>query len=264
MKNDRIIAGNPDQQIKPYKKDADYSYTLGAFPTYELIKSRPKQVRKIFVDTSFTDREKLQKLCNENKIPIEFNNKFIAKISDKENCYVAGVFEKYSCELSYDRPHIVLVNPSNMGNLGTILRTAVGFGIYDLAVILPGADIYNPKTVRSSMGALFKLNFHQYETFSEYRSQFKQHAIFTFMLNGENTLMLSDCPKAELYSLVFGNEATGLDDSFLEVGTSILIPQSPDVDSLNLTIAVGIGAYVFTNSKNDSGTACADGQKEEV
>lgn len=250
MRNEKVVNSSNEQSlIKPYKKEADYSYTLGAFPTYELIKTRPEQVRKVLVDTSFTDQDNLMRLCDEKAVPIEFNNKLIAKISDKENCYVAGIFDKYVCKLSSDRPHIVLVNPSNMGNLGTILRTAVGFGIYDVAIILPGADIYNPKTVRSSMGALFRLNFCHYECFEDYHREFSGHEIFTFMLNGENTLTLKDCPKAELYSLVFGNEATGLDDSYLKVGTSIFIPQSPDVDSLNLTIAVGIGAYTFTNQK---------------
>lgn len=263
MKNDRRTAGNPELQIKPYKKDADYSYSLGAFPTYELIKSQPKKVRKILIDTSFTDQKKLIQLCEEHKIPYEFNNKLLERLSDKENCYVAGIFDKYRCELSENKPHIVLVNPSNMGNLGTILRTAVGFGIYDIAIILPGADLYHPKTVRSSMGALFRLNFHSYENFTEYKNQFQNHDIFTFMLNGTKTLSLKDCPKSELYSLVFGNEATGLDDSYLNVGTSIFIPQSPDVDSLNLTIAVGIGAYAFT-SNNNYGAACENGQKEEV
>lgn len=248
MSNDKSTNANA-QQMKPYKKDVDYSYTLGAFPTYELIKARPEQVMKVFVDSSFTDQDKLKKLCEEKNIPIEYNNKLIAKLSDKENCFVAGIFHKYSSKLNGNRPHIVLVNPSNMGNLGTILRTAVGFGIYDVAIILPGADIYNPKTVRSSMGALFKLNFCQFQSFEEYRNQFAEHEIFTFMLNGENTLTLQECPRPKLYSLVFGNEATGLDDSFLKIGTSIFIPQSPDVDSLNLTIAVGIGAYVFTNSR---------------
>ncbi|MDF2484149.1 MAG: hypothetical protein K0R46_317 [Herbinix sp.] len=250
MSNEKITNNSVEQnQIKPYKKDAGYSYTLGAFPTYELIKTRPDKVLKILVDTSFTDRDNLRKLCEEKHIPLEFNNKLIAKISDKENCYVAGIFEKYDCKLNADRPHIVLVNPSNMGNLGTILRTAVGFGIYDIAIILPGADIYNPKTVRSSMGALFRLNFHHYENYDDYRREFNQHEVFTFMLNGENPLTLQDCPKGKLFSLVFGNEATGLDDSYLLVGTSIYIPQSPDVDSLNLTIAVGIGAYIFMNQK---------------
>ena len=247
MKQDKLSPGNQEQQMKAYKKDADYSYTLGAFPTYELIKSRPDQVRKVLVDTSFTDQEHLKNLCREYQIPLEYNNKLITKLSDKENCYVAGIFEKYSSTMRADRPHIVLVNPSNMGNLGTILRTAVGFGIYDIAIILPGADIYNPKTVRASMGALFKLNIHLYESYDEYRREFSRHEVFTFMLNGEKTLTLQDCPKADLFALVFGNEATGLDDSFLNAGTSIFIPQSPDVDSLNLTIAVGIGAYAFMN-----------------
>lgn len=245
MKQNKIDNNN-EQQIKPYKKDVDYSYTLGAFPTYELINSKADKIRKILVDSSFTDREKLQRLCEEKKLVLECNDKLIAKISDKENCYVAGVFQKYNSILRADKPHIVLVNPSNMGNLGTILRTAVGFGIYDIAIILPAADLFNPKTVRSSMGALFKLNICQYQSFEEYQKQFSDHEIFTFMLNGENTLSLEKCPKTRLYSLVFGNEATGLDNSFLEVGTSIFIPQSKDVDSLNLTIAVGIGAYVFT------------------
>ena len=70
------------------------------------------------------------------------------------------------------------------------------------------------------------------------------------MLNGKKTLDIKDCPKSKLFSLVFGNEASGLDDSFLSVGTSIMIPQSPDVDSLNLTIAVGIGSYVFMNQNS--------------
>jgi len=250
LKNDWKTDISPEQpQIKPYKKDADYSYTLGAFPTYELITARPDIVRKVLVHSGYTDIENLKNICKEKQIPLEYNDKLIAKISEKENCYVAGVFEKFGGELSKDKPHIVLVNPSNMGNLGTILRTAVGFGIVDIAIILPGADLFNPKTVRSSMGALFRLNHHQYASFSDYQQQFINHEIFTFMLNGKKTLTLQDSPKAKLYSLVFGNEATGLDNSFLEVGTSIFIPQSPEVDSLNLTIAVGIGAYVFSNHK---------------
>ena len=237
-------------QIKPYKKDATYSYILGAFPTYELIFSKPELVYKVLVSSSYTDMDSLSLLCNKYHIPIETNNKLINRLSNKENCYVAGVFNKYTCKLSKDKPHIVLVNPSNMGNLGTIIRTIVGFGIYDIAIILPGADIYNPKTVRASMGALFKLNFQLFDSFDEYRMQYPHHDIFTFMLNGENTLNIKDCPKSKLFSLVFGNEATGLDDSFLNVGESIMIPQSPDVDSLNLTIAVGVGTYVFVNHNN--------------
>ena len=236
-------------QIKPYKKDATYSYTLGAFPTYELLLSKPEKVIKVVAHSSYTDMEGLKEICGKHNIPVEINDKLIGKLSDKENCYVTGIFEKYTCRLSEDKSHVVLVNPSNMGNLGTIIRTIVGFGIYDLAIILPGADIFNPKCVRASMGSLFKVNFQFFESFDEYRKIYENHDIFTFMLNGEHTLNISDCPKSRLFSLVFGNEAAGLDDSFLNAGTSVKIPQTEDVDSLNLTIAVGIGVYVF-NAKN--------------
>ncbi|MDD5934759.1 MAG: TrmH family RNA methyltransferase [Clostridiales bacterium] len=235
------------EPIKPYKKNFDYSYTLGAFPTIELIKSRPEQVKGVYIHSTFTDRENLEHLCNENRIPVLQGDKTIARVSDKENVFVVGVFEKYKCTLEKDKSHIVLVNPSNMGNLGTILRTAVGFGIHDIAFINPGADVFNPKVVRSSMGGLFRLRHQYFDSFEEYRRINNQQEVFTFMLNGEKPLTIQDCPKPELFSLVFGNEATGLDNSYLEVGTSIIIPQSPEVDSLNLTIAVGIGTYMFTH-----------------
>lgn len=235
------------EPIKPYKKGFEYSYTLGAFPTIELINSKPSSVLGVYIHSTFTDRENLEQLCKKNNIPILSGDKTIAKVSDKENVFVVGVFQKFTCELAADKSHIVLVNPSNMGNLGTILRTAVGFGIYDVAFISPGADVFNPKVIRSSMGALFRLRHQYFDSFEDYRRAYSKQEVFTFMLNGENQLTVSNCPKPELFSLVFGNEATGLDDSYLNEGTSIIIPQSPDVDSLNLTIAVGIGTYMFTH-----------------
>jgi TrmH family RNA methyltransferase len=235
------------EPIKPYKKSFEYSYTLGAFPTFEMLKCHPELVKGVYVHTSFTDTDGLIKLCSEHKIPILTNDKLFNKISDKENCFVIGVFDKYECTLEQNRSHIVLVNPSNMGNVGTIIRTAVGLGIYDIAFITPCADLFNPKTIRSSMGALFRLRHQHFSSFEEYQKNYQNHDVFTFMLNGSNTLEIQNCPKTDLFSLVFGNEATGLDDSFLNVGTSICIPQSPDVDSLNVTIAVGIGTFIFTH-----------------
>ncbi len=109
--------------------------------------------------------------------------------------------------------------------------------------------MFNPKVVRSSMGALFRLRHKYFDNFKAYRAQNKEQEVFTFMLNGKKPLTVADCPKPELFTLVFGNEATGLDDMYLDVGTSVIIPQSPDVDSLNLTIAVGIGTYLFTQAR---------------
>lgn len=233
--------------IKPYKKDATYSYTLGAFPTIELLKCKPEKVMKVLVHSTFTEKETIETLCRKNGIPLEYNDKQISRLSDKENCFVIGIFEKYTDTLNPKKSHLVLVNPSNMGNLGTIIRTAVGFGIYDIAIITPCADVFNPKTVRGSMGSLFHLNLQMFSSYEEYERLYADHEAFCFILNKEKTKTLAECEQPELFSLVFGNEATGLPEKFLNVGTSVMIPQSPDVDSLNLTIAVGIGLYHFTN-----------------
>lgn len=233
------------EQIKPYKKEAGYSYTLGAFPTIELLACRPFLVKEVLVHSSFTDRETVDALCGKAGIPVTVSDKTIARLSDKENCFVVGVFEKYTESLKGDAPHIVLVNPGNMGNLGTILRTAAAMGIYDIAIISPGVDSFHPKAVRASMGALFRLRHRYYDSFESYRREFSAHGIFCFMLNGEHSLALSDVEKPELFSLVFGNEASGLPAEFASYGQSVIIPQTEAVDSLNLTIAVGIGSYIF-------------------
>ncbi len=232
-------------EVRAYKKDSDYSYTLGAFPTFELLKTRPEIVREVIVHSSFTDRESIEEEARKHNIPVVTNDKLIGKLSDKENCFVIAVFDKYVSSLSSDKPHIVLVNPGNMGNMGTIMRTAVAFGIKDMAVISPGADAFNPKTVRASMGAEFRMNVRYYDSFEDYRKEFPEHDIFCFMLNATSSLNVENCKHGPLFSLVFGNEATGLPDEYLNVGKSIIIPQSDEVDSLNITIAAGVGMFMF-------------------
>ena len=233
-------------EIKSYKKEAEYTYTLGAFPTIELLKTRPQEVLEVYVHSTFTDIETIEALTKPYQIPILRQDKTIHKLSDKENCFVIGVVKKYRDTLRADKSHIVLVNPSNMGNMGTIIRTAIGFGIKDMAIISPGVDVFHPKTIRASMGALFRINFQYFNSFEDYEAAYPKHEIFCFMLNAKRQLTVDNCPKPDLFSLVFGNEATGLDDSYLTKGTSVIIPQSDEVDSLNITIAAGVGMYLFT------------------
>jgi len=240
------------EAMKPYKKEFTYSYTLGAFPTMELLRIRPEAAHGVYIHSTFNDTAGVRELCAEKGIPVLEGDRAIARVSPKENVYVVGVFGKFSDTLDASVPHLVLVNPSDMGNLGNILRTAAGFGFNDIALIEPCADRFSPRAVRASMGALFRVRTHSYASFDEYRAEFPQHAVYTFMLTGAHVLRpgVKDLPKQ--YSLVFGNEATGLPDEFAKYGTSVFIPQTEAVDSLNLTIAAGIGMYVFKQSEEDA------------
>jgi RNA methyltransferase, TrmH family len=232
--------------IKPYKKDYDYSYTSGAYATIELIRTQPEVLDTVYISSHFNKPDELESLCALYKIDLEYSDIVFQRINQKENSYVLGVFKKYSSIIDPDSPHVVLVNPSDMGNLGTIIRTLAGFDIRNLAVITPAADIWDPKTIRASMGALFRIQFQHFNSISQYIERFPKHHLYPFMLDGGLELKPENIIKQPLYSLVFGNEASGLDDSFKSLGTSIKIPQSKLVDSLNLSIAVAIGTYVFT------------------
>lgn len=233
--------------IKSYKKSFDYSYSFGIFPTIELIQYRADRVVKVLVSSHYKSDSNIDifSICSKYNIKTEINDKAINRISDKENNFVVGVFSKYECDLNFDSSHIVLVNPGNMGNMGTIIRTLTGFGLSDLAIISPGVDVFDPKVIRASMGSLFRINFKYFDSFDSYKQMFNKHKIYTFMLDGAKPLKDVKHNEGEPFSLVFGNEATGLDSSFAKAGISVFIKHTDRIDSLNLTIAAGVAMYHF-------------------
>jgi len=233
--------------IKPYKKEFDYSYTSGASITIELLKTSPELVEAVYIHTDFNQPEKIISLCTKNNVPCFINDTVFRRINQKENSYVHGVFKKTASKIAENESHVVLVNPADMGNLGTIIRTLVGFNIQNLVIINPAADIWNPKTIRASMGSFFHMNFQHYECIDDYFMAFQKHQKYTFMLDGDMELYPGNIPKPQLFSLIFGNEATGLDENYRNIGTAIKIPQSMIIDSLNLSIAVAVGVYLFTS-----------------
>ncbi len=230
-----------------YKKESETTYCIGTTLTIEALSFVPEKMKKVYIspkqkkDQTF---DKVVSLAKKDGVPVILNNEKIFKeVSGKDNCMVLGEFEKFSSPLDPDKNHVVLVNPSNQGNLGTILRSCFGFYQQDIALITPCADPFDPKTVRASMGALFHLRIEFFPGFSSYQARFPEHHLHPFMLQAEK--FLKDADKTGPWSLVFGNEATGLDHSFLNVGESLLIPQNSALDSLNLDNAVSIGLYEF-------------------
>lgn len=235
-------------QVKKYKKDFDYSYAFGSFPTIELLKNKPERVLKICVRQKSLESagfEEIDSLAKKHNIEILVSDKSINRISSAENIYSVGVFTKYESGLNADENHLVLHNPDDMGNLGTILRTMLGFGITNIALIKPAVDIFDPKVIRSSMGAVFQINFEYFDSFDEYKAKYK-NIIYPFVLEGKN--ILGKVNLQTPYSLVFGNEGSGLPKEFNDLETSITIDHGNKIDSLNLSISVGISLYEASKS----------------
>ena len=235
--------------LEGYKNELDYSYAPGIFPAIECLKNRPERVRRVLVHSGAAGREgvdKLTAMAGQLGVRVEEADRVLARISGKDNCHAAAVFEKFSDELDPGKPHVVLHHPGDSGNAGTIIRTSLGFGIEDMAMIRPCVDPFDPRTVRSSMGSLFGMRLRIYDSFDDYREAFPDRTLYPFMLDA--SIPLAEVLKGEVppvYSLVFGNEGSGLPAAFSAIGQPVRIESNDRIDSLNLAIAAGIAVYAF-------------------
>ena len=234
-------------ELKKYSKENNISYSFGAFPTYELLKNKQTQVKSIILHEKLEkslDIVKILNLAKDKNIPIITNGKIIEKLSGKGNIYFMGVFEKYEMRVDNSKNQVLLVNPSDMGNLGTIIRVMLGFNYTNLAIIKPCIDIFDPKVVRASMGSIFSTNIELFDSIDDYLKANK-NAKYPFMLQAKTTLQEVN-EKQSPHTLIFGNEASGLNSNYLNIGTPILIKHSNKIDSLNLSMSVGIALYEFS------------------
>jgi len=234
-------------KIQSYKRDGALSYALGVTVTVELLLRRPERVRAVLLHPGLADGEgkrRLLALCAQAQVPVETEEKPFRILSQKENCFAIGVFEKYSDPPQAGARQVLLVNPSNAGNLGTILRTMAGFGVRDLAILPPAADLWDPHTVRASMGAVFQLRAAVYPDFESWRACFPALPCFPFMLTASTPLQQIDFP--DPCALVFGNEANGLPEVYARRGRAVVIPHGDGIDSLNLPTAAGIALFELT------------------
>lgn len=233
--------------LESYSRNLPYSYALGLFPASELMRKRPELAKRLLVSSKAENSEGLQALralCDKHHVREENADRVLSRISGKENCFAAIVFDKFQGEMTSGN-HLVLHHPSDKGNLGTMLRTALGFGYTDIAIIRPAADVFDPHVVRASMGAIFGLNVRYYDSFEEYRMEFPAHALYPFMLDASVPLSEGVRNKKTPFALIMGNEGSGLPAEFAQMGQAVRIPHSNDIDSLNLSIAAAIGMYAF-------------------
>ncbi len=231
-------------KLKRYAKDFEYTYCFGVYPTLELINFQPGAILAVLLHSKGQDNTgvaKIRQACGNFQIEVIENDHLFEKLADRGNTYAIGVLNKYSSQLSHQNNHLVLVHPSSMGNLGTIIRSMLGFGYTDLAIIEPGADHFDPKVIRASMGAIFQINVKRFQSFPDYWGSFGEHHLYILMTNGKISL-----PEATFqlpHGLVFGPEPSGLADEYLDYGTSIKIPHNNQVDSINLALSVGLTMY---------------------
>ncbi len=130
------------------------------------------------------------------------------------------------------------------GNLGTIIRTADAFGPAALLINKGCADIYNPKLVRASAGAIFRLPFMHSEDDLEMLSILKDRGFYIVSTVVDSEYTFDIMKNKNKICLVIGNEAQGVSDLIIDNSDiALTIKMSGKAESLNASVAAGISIY---------------------
>jgi TrmH family RNA methyltransferase len=154
-----------------------------------------------------------------------------------------------------EKPFIVLFDrPSDTGNLGSVIRSANSFGADALLILGHGADVYDPKTIRASLGSVFHTKVVQIESMGALEEFIKNEKarcglkVIGTDSRGEVSLT-TEKPRRPIL-LALGNEAKGLSIALKNLcGSIVSIPISGEVNSLNVASAASIFMWeIYRNS----------------
>lgn len=139
---------------------------------------------------------------------------------------------------------LILENIQDPGNLGTMMRTAEGAGVDGVILSSGCVDMYNPKTIRSTMGSIYRVPFFLAKDLQEVLGELKKEGIriFAAHLEGSRSYGGEDYTRGTAFLL--GNEGNGLSPDLAACAdTCIRIPMEGKLESLNVAVASAILLY---------------------
>lgn len=183
----------------------------------------------------------------------EFNFKNIEYVSEQVFKYISdtetpqgvmAIIEKKKFNGEYGKIVFALDNLNDPGNLGTIIRTLDSAGINSLILSKGSADLYNPKVVRSTMGAIFRIDAEYAENLQSKLLNLKEQGYKIIVTSLQADKYIYDLPFKEKCVVVIGNESKGVSEKIMELADiKTKIPMLGRTESLNAAVAASIMAY---------------------
>ncbi len=153
-------------------------------------------------------------------------------------------------EINYNEDIIVALDGiQDPGNLGTILRTVDSIGLKQILVSKETADVYNPKVVRSTMGAIFRVKVIECDNLEKTLKEIKKYKYEIVVTSLQTNESIYDI-KYNKKIIVIGNEANGVSKEIQEMADKkVKIPMLGKTESLNASVATGIVLYEYVRQK---------------
>lgn len=154
---------------------------------------------------------------------------------------------KYELEqllVGEDTHLLILESIQDPGNLGTMLRTGEGAGISGVIMNQTTVDLFNPKTIRSTMGSIYRVPFYVTKDLKSTIEELKTKGISVYAAHLKGTLSYDEPDYKRPTAFMIGNEGNGLSDEIADCAdTYIRIPMQGQVESLNAAISATLLMY---------------------
>ena len=147
--------------------------------------------------------------------------------------------------LQEEKTHLlILESVQDPGNLGTMMRTGEGAGISGIIMSQTTVDLFNPKTIRSTMGSIYRVPFYIAGNLSETIQKLKEQNIKVYAAHLKGKMQYDEPDYRGGVAFMIGNEGNGLTDETAGLAdTYIRIPMEGKVESLNAAISASLLMY---------------------
>jgi 23S rRNA (uridine2479-2'-O)-methyltransferase len=192
---------------------------------------------------------------------IEMSDKLYNELSEKtdpsEMLVTAKIMPCTFDDIQKEKPFLILFDrPSDYGNLGSIIRSANAFNVDGIFIIGHGADVYEPKVIRASMGSVFFskiVHIESMDVLYEYiKIQKTKNNMEIIGTDSDGAVSINDIKIKKPVMVIIGNEAKGMSVNLKELcDKTVKIPIEGNVNSLNVSCAASIIMWEIRKNSND-------------
>lgn len=148
---------------------------------------------------------------------------------------------------------LVLESIQDPGNLGTMIRTGEGAGVTGVIMNKTTVDLFNPKTIRSTMGSIYRVPFYLAEDFPLAIRKIKKNGVALYAAHLKGTCSYDEADYTGACGFMIGNEGNGLSDETSGMADArIRIPMEGKVESLNAAISASLFMYECSRQRRRS------------
>lgn len=224
-------------------KDKKERKKSGLFVCEGLVMLKEALANGAKVSTIVLSEDFTQTLPETNAKILQVPHHIIEKISDTKTpqglMFSCEINESDALELENMSKILILDNVSDPGNVGTLLRSAVSFGVEGVVLLSDTADTTSPKVVRSTMGAIFKIKIFK----TDIKTCFNHIKVPVFATYLDDESIDIRNTNLEKSAIILGNEARGISDEVLKYATKKIIIPMKNTESLNVSIAGSIALW---------------------